>query len=87
VIDQGKEEWKEREQNKLETKMQSKLTMKEMLAQAKKDKLSAQENHQVQKNDDDDLDYQRDGENPRWKVVSKSEQQLRQAEEVEKHFK
>lgn len=87
MIDQGKEEWKEREQNKLETKMQSKLTMKEMLAQAKKDKLSAQENHQVQKNDDDDLDYQRDGENPRWKVVSKSEQQLKQAEEVEKHFK
>ena len=46
--------------------------MKEMLTQAKKDKLAAQENHKNMKNDQDDLDYQRDGENPRWKVVSKS---------------
>ena len=65
----------------------SKLTMKEMLAQAKKDKLTAAENHENQKNEQDDLDYERDGENPRWKVISKSEQQLKQAEEVEKHFK
>jgi len=57
--------------------------MKEMLAQAKKDKIAAQENHQTQKNDDNDLDYERDGENPRWKVVSISEKQLKQAEEVE----
>jgi dynein assembly factor 1, axonemal len=32
VIDQGRQEWKDREQNKIETKLQSKLTMKEMLA-------------------------------------------------------
>ena len=39
------------------------------------------------KDNDNDLDYERDGENPRWKVVSISEKQLQQAEEVEKHFK
>lgn len=39
------------------------------------------------KDNDNDLDYERDGENPRWKVVSISEKQLKQAEEVEKHFK
>lgn len=39
LLDKGKEEWKEREQNKIETRMQTKLTMKEMLLQAKKDKL------------------------------------------------
>ena len=61
--------------------------MKEMLAQAKKDKLAAQENVTNKKDDDNDLDYERDGENPRWKVVKKSEMQLKQAEEVEQHFK
>lgn len=87
VIDQGKEEWKDREQKKIETRLQSKLTMKEMLAQAKKDKLEAAENLKTQKGNDDDFDYVRDGENPRWKVVSKSEQQLKQAEEVENHLR
>lgn len=58
-----------------------------MLAQAKKDKLAAQENVINKKDDDNDLDYERDGENPRWKVVKKSEMQLKQAEEVEQHFK